>query len=78
MANIKNVYETRWNQPDGKMGFQYMVLYDSGRKFLYNWQMNLPKTVLDFILSDDVVAETTYPNDEYNKEVTKRTKYSVK
>lgn len=74
-ALITKVTEIRWTQSNGKMGFQYNVLYESGRRVCWNWQKNLPLSVLDFILADDVVAETRHLTD-FDGKTTKITKYT--
>ena len=75
MASIIKVWETRWTQPvSGDMGFQYEVLYGSGRHGFYNWKQNLPITVLSFILADDVRCETKHIRQSDGR-ISKRTVY---
>ena len=69
MATIVEVEETRWTQPDGGMGFQFRVLYDSGRRKLYTWQEPLPMTVLHFLLVEAELYDTQYVTGKHERPV---------
>lgn len=60
MANIVKIRKGTWTQPDYSRGWQYDVYYESGRRVRYNWQECLPKTVVEFLISNDIKCETEY------------------
>lgn len=64
---IDKVVEIRWTQPDGRRtGICYHVHYAKtknnrhGRTRIFGSNENLPLTVLNFILADDVKCDTEY------------------
>lgn len=75
MPKITMITETRWTQPDGRMGFQYEVRYESGRKRLYNWQDTLPMTVVQY-LTDEHGSVTTKHVPQFDGRTLKIVKYT--
>lgn len=79
VASIKRVTETRWTRKDitRKTEGEFEVVYASGRRVKYDSRKTLPMSVLYFILSDKVEAETRYIDNEFGPlGIVKQTKYT--
>lgn len=70
--DIVKIRETRWTQPDGRMGYQYDVWYRSGRRIQYNFTQTLPMSVVNYLLSEDRRVDVKYitsPLDGHTRKV---------
>ena len=79
VASIKSVVEARWTRKDAsrRTEGEFTVIYASGKRVKYDSRKTLPMSVVRFILSDKVEAETRYiENDIGPLGTIKQTKYT--
>lgn len=69
--DIVKIRETRWTQPDGRMGYQYDVRYRSGYRIQYNFMQTLPMSVVNYLLSEERRVDVKYITNPFDGRVRK-------
>lgn len=77
MASIKKITEFVSGRHPSLGDTHYTVNYESGRKVNYYGTDTLPMNVVNFLISENTVAETTYIEDDHMKCTNKRITYKA-